>query len=74
LPEPSEGDTSFQVRGSNLNDRQGVKSRRPFPPLKQLEAENAQMKRIIARKELELDAVRELIEKSGWGPQPAKSR
>jgi hypothetical protein len=32
--------------------------------LKQLEAENAQMKRIIARKELELDAVRELIKKT----------
>ena len=35
--------------------------------LKQLEAENAQMRRIIARKELELDAVRELIENNGWG-------
>ena len=42
--------------------------------LKQLEAENAQMKRIIARKEIELDAVRELIEKNGWGPQRAKTR
>ena len=42
--------------------------------LKQLEAENAQMKRIIARKELELDAVRELIEKNGWGPRSAKTR
>jgi putative transposase len=42
--------------------------------LKQLEAENAQMRRIIARKELELDAVRELIEKNGWGPRRAKTR
>ena len=42
--------------------------------LNQLEAENAQMKRIIARKETELDAVRELIEKNGWGPQRAKTR
>jgi len=32
--------------------------------LKQLEYENAQMRRIIARKELELDAVRDLIEKT----------
>ena len=42
--------------------------------LKQLEVENAQMKRIIARKEIELDAVRELIEKNGWGLQRAKTR
>jgi putative transposase len=42
--------------------------------LKQLEAENAQTRRIIARKELELDAVRDLIEKNGWGPQRAKMR
>ncbi len=42
--------------------------------LKQLEAENAQMRRIIARKELELDAVRELIEKNGWGPRRVKTR
>ncbi len=34
-----------------------------FVRLKQLEAENAQMRRIIARKELELDAVKDLIEK-----------
>lgn len=42
--------------------------------LKQLEAENAQMRRIIARKELELDAVRELIEKNGWGHPAGKKR
>jgi len=42
--------------------------------LKQLEAENTAMRRIIARKELELDAVRELIEKNGWGPRSAKTR
>lgn len=41
--------------------------------LNQIEAENAQMRRIIARKELELDAVRDLIEKN-WGPQRAKTR
>jgi putative transposase len=42
--------------------------------LKQLELENAQMKRIIAKKELELDAVRDLIEKNGWGLRSAKTR
>ncbi len=39
--------------------------------LKQLEAENAQLRRIVARKELELDVVRDLIEKKGWGPRNA---
>jgi putative transposase len=33
--------------------------------LKQVEAENAQMRRIIARQALEIDAVRDLIEKNG---------
>ncbi len=42
--------------------------------LKQLEVENAQMRRIIARKELELDAVRDLIEKNGWGLRSGKPR
>jgi putative transposase len=42
--------------------------------LKQREAYNAQLTRIIARKELELDAVRALMEKNGWGPQRAKTR
>jgi putative transposase len=42
--------------------------------LKQLEIENSQMRRIIARKELELDAVRDLIENNGWGPRSAKTR
>jgi putative transposase len=42
--------------------------------LKQLEAENAQMQRIIARQTLELDAVRELISKNGWGPRSAEKR
>lgn len=41
--------------------------------LKQLEPENAQMRRIIARKELELDAVRDLIEKTA-GPLAAQRR
>ena len=33
--------------------------------LKQLEAENSQMQRIIARQTIEIDAVRTLIEKNG---------
>ncbi len=42
--------------------------------LKQLEAENARMQRIIARQTLELDAVKELISKNGWGPRNATKR
>lgn len=42
--------------------------------LKQLEADNARMQRIIARQTLELDAVKELISKNGWGPRNAKKR
>ena len=42
--------------------------------MKQLEADNTRMQRIIARQTLELDAVRELISKNGWGPRNAKKR
>lgn len=42
--------------------------------MKQLEAENAQMRRIIARQALGIDSVRELISKNGWGPSNAKKR
>ena len=42
--------------------------------MKQLEAENAQMRRIIARQALEIDSVRELISKNGWSPSNAKKR
>jgi putative transposase len=42
--------------------------------LRQLETENAQMRRIIARKELELDIIQDVMEKNGWGPRGAKTR
>ena len=42
--------------------------------MKQLEAENTQMRRIITRQALEIDAVKELISKNGWGPSGAKKR
>jgi putative transposase len=42
--------------------------------MKQLEAENTQMRRIITRQALEIDAVKELISKNGWGPSSAKKR
>jgi putative transposase len=35
--------------------------------LKQLEAENAQMQRIIARQTVKIDAIEELLRKNSWG-------
>jgi putative transposase len=40
--------------------------------LKQLEEESAKKDRIISRLTLEVDAVRDLISKSGWGPRSGK--
>jgi putative transposase len=42
--------------------------------LKQLEAENAQMQRIIARQTIEIDAMKNLVSKNGWGPRGDKKR
>ena len=42
--------------------------------LKQLEAENAQMHRIIAKLTLKVDAMDELIRKNGWGLRSDKKR
>jgi putative transposase len=42
--------------------------------LKQLEAENTQMHRIIAKLTLKVDAMDELIRKNGWGLRSDKKR
>ncbi len=42
--------------------------------LKQLEAENTQMQRIIARQTLKIDAMDDLIRKNGWGLHSDKKR
>jgi hypothetical protein len=39
---------------------------------KQLEAENAQMQRIIARQTVKTDAMEDLIRKNSWGLPGAK--
>ena len=41
--------------------------------LKQLEAESAKKDRIIARHALEIDAMRGLVSKNGWGPRSEKT-
>lgn len=40
--------------------------------LKQLEAENAQMQRIIARQTVKIDAMEDLIRKNAWGLRSGK--
>ena len=42
--------------------------------LKQLEAENTQMHRIIAQLTLKVDAMEDLIRKNGWGLHSGKKR
>ena len=42
--------------------------------LRQLEDENSRMQRIIARQTLEIDAMRNVISKNGWGPRLEKRR
>ena len=42
--------------------------------LKQLEAENAQMQRIIARQTLEIDAMKAVFSKNDFGPRSVKKR
>jgi putative transposase len=41
--------------------------------MKQLEVENTQMRRIITRQALEIDAVKELISKNGWARATQRS-
>jgi putative transposase len=42
--------------------------------LKQLEEETSRMRRIISTQALEIDAMKELISKNGWGLHSAKKR
>ena len=37
--------------------------------LKELERENAQLKKLLAERDLEVDAVKTLLKKNGWGPR-----
>ena len=55
-------------------DKYGGMETSDLARLKQLEVENTQMRRIIARQALEIDAVKDLIEKNGWSPRSGKKR
>jgi len=45
-----------------------------FARLKQVEDENARMRRIIANQTVEIDAIKNVISKNGWGHQHGKTR
>ncbi len=55
-------------------DRYGGLETSDLVRLKQLEAENSQMQRIIARQALEIDAMKVLVAKNGWGLRSEKTR
>jgi putative transposase len=55
-------------------DRYGGLETSDLVRLKQLEAENAQMQRVIARLTLEVDAMKSLVSKNGWGLRSGKPR
>jgi putative transposase len=38
--------------------------------LKELERENARLKKLLAERDLEIDAMKELASKNSWGPLP----
>jgi putative transposase len=55
-------------------DRYGGLETNDFVRLKHLEEESRRKDRIIARLSLEVDAMKELVEKNGWGPRSGKKR
>ena len=55
-------------------DRYGGMETSDLVRLKQLEAENAQMQRIIARQTLEIDAMKAVFSKNDFGPRSVKKR
>lgn len=55
-------------------DRYGGLETSDLVRLKQLEAENSQMQRIIARQTLEIDAMKAVFSKNDFGPRSGKKR
>lgn len=55
-------------------DRYGGLETNDFVRLKHLEEESRRKDRIIARLSLEVDAMKELVEKNGWGPRSDRKR
>lgn len=42
--------------------------------LRELERENARLKKLVAERDLEIDAMKELVSKNSWGPLPNARR
>ncbi len=55
-------------------DKYSGLERRDLVRLKQLEEESRRKDRIIARQALEIDAMKELVPKNGWGAQRERKR
>jgi len=53
-------------------DRYGGMETSDLARLRQLEEDNRRKDRIIARMALEVDAMKELVEKNGWSPRGSK--
>lgn len=59
---------------SNWRSKYGGLDVSELARLKELEADNARMERIIARQAVELHAMSEVMRKNGWGPQRGGKR
>ena len=55
-------------------DKYGGMQTSDLARLKQLEDESRRKDRIIARQALEIEAMKDLVEKNGWGPRGGKTR
>jgi putative transposase len=53
-------------------DKYGGMETSDLAKLRQLQDENRRKDRIIARMALEIDAMKELVEKNAWGPRRSK--
>jgi putative transposase len=55
-------------------DKYGGMQTSDLARLKQLEDESRRKDRIIARQALEIEAMKDLVEKNGWSPRSGKTR
>ena len=55
-------------------DKYGGMQTSDLARLKQLEDESRRKDRIIARQALEIEAMKDLVEKNGWSPRGGKTR
>ena len=74
-PQNSRASTACtSTRCTNWRSKYGGLDVSELVRLKELEAENGRMERIIARQALEIHAMSEVIRKNEWGPQRGGKR